>query len=166
MPAPALRPTTAPLPVIRLPVGQSACDFKPAARPLTRPPWLDGFRRTGLSSRLSPRAALEYGSAASGSETCCVAFLRAVAAGLGRPVKLHRPGATELSFDEAWIVRLIEAIRAADGDTVVFAIGSRIPAAGRRMVHRLAGSVAERVERRASAAHPRKSARPAHPAAS
>ncbi|WP_217359449.1 hypothetical protein [Ruegeria arenilitoris] len=43
-----------------------------------------------------------------------------------RPV-FFRPGTTELSFDEAWLGRLIEAVERKDDDSFRFLIRSRVP---------------------------------------
>jgi hypothetical protein len=46
---------------------------------------------------------------------------------LGRRVVFHRPGAREMTFDEAWLLRLVASIRTGDSDSLAFALASRVP---------------------------------------
>ncbi|MEM9761202.1 MAG: hypothetical protein AAF968_01600 [Pseudomonadota bacterium] len=53
-------------------------------------------------------------------------LLRLLPEALKRRVVFHRPGATETTFDEDWLLRLFEAISVNDDDTISFALGSRV----------------------------------------
>ncbi|MEL6481103.1 MAG: hypothetical protein AAFQ75_06600, partial [Pseudomonadota bacterium] len=53
-------------------------------------------------------------------------LLRLLPQALKRRVVFHHPGATETTFDEDWLLRLFEAIRRNDVDTISFALGSRV----------------------------------------
>ncbi len=111
--------------------------------------WLEALRCVGRSSRLGPRGA--PGAAHRGEEAIALAFLGVVAAGLGTTLRMHRPGARRPSFDEAWMLRLLAAIRAEDWDTVAFALASRLPQAARRQVRQLAGELSDCIDNLARA---------------
>lgn len=113
---------------------------------------LDMLRRIAAQSRLKPRVDLdvtcrllraEPGQAA---EAYALAFLRTVAAAMDRPLRFHRPGAVEQTFDEAWVSRLLRCLREGDLDSALFCIGSRIPRNRRATVRFLAGALAERLD--------------------
>jgi hypothetical protein len=57
------------------------------------------------------------------AETLMRGFRQAVSQ---RPV-FFRPGTTELSFDEAWLGRLFEAVENSDDDSFRFLVQSRVP---------------------------------------
>lgn len=57
-----------------------------------------------------------------------------------RPV-FFRPGTIELSFDEAWLARLMESVQANDHDSFQFLIRSRVPRWAQRNVAFLIRSV-------------------------
>ncbi|MEL6286496.1 MAG: hypothetical protein AAFQ18_09810 [Pseudomonadota bacterium] len=74
-------------------------------------------------------------------------LLRLLPHALKRRVVFHRPGATETTFDEDWLLRLFEAIRLNDADTISFALGSRVTPTLRPAVRTLAQQVIERLDR-------------------
>lgn len=45
---------------------------------------------------------------------------------LGRKMVFHEPGAAELSFDESWVLNLLDAVRSGDEDRYRFALLSRM----------------------------------------
>lgn len=59
-----------------------------------------------------------------------------------RPV-FFRPGTVELSFDEAWLSRLFEAVERADDDSFQFLIKSRVPRWTQRNLAYLIRSISE-----------------------
>ncbi|KUJ81192.1 hypothetical protein AVO44_04825 [Ruegeria profundi] len=59
-----------------------------------------------------------------------------------RPV-FYRPGVTELSFDEAWLGRLFEAVEQKDQDSFRFLIRSRVPRWTQRNFAFLVGSISK-----------------------
>ncbi len=118
--------------------------------------WLDALRHIGSSARLAPRREIDCVSHAlrlrqeteteTETETLALAFLGAVAEGLGKTLKLHRPGAESINFDEAWILRLLTSIRGDDLDSASFLIASRLRDDMRCSVRMLAGPLAECLE--------------------
>lgn len=71
------------------------------------------------------------------------AFLRALPQALDRAPVFHAPGAAEISFDEAWILRLLQAIRTRQGDSIAFLIASRVRPCHRRQIAFLAKGLSE-----------------------
>ena len=70
------------------------------------------------------------------------ALIRALPQAFGlRPV-LFRPGNPAVSFDEAWLLRLIDAQRMGRTDDAAFLLTSRVAASMRRHVGFLAGAIA------------------------
>lgn len=63
-----------------------------------------------------------------------------------RPV-FFRPGAEELSFDEAWLGRLFEAVENRDDDSFSFLIKSRVPRWTQRNFAYLIRSISEQFHR-------------------
>lgn len=55
----------------------------------------------------------------------------------------YRPGTSELSFDEAWLGRLFEALEREDDDSFRFLIQSRVPRWTRRNLAYLVHSISE-----------------------
>ena len=70
-------------------------------------------------------------------------LMRCLSQALERRPVLFRPGAAELSFDEAWIARLVEAARDGDDDSFLFLICARVPIVARRNLAFLLRGVAE-----------------------
>lgn len=73
------------------------------------------------------------------AETLIGGFRQAVP---GRRV-FFRPGTTELSFDEAWLGRLFEAVEQRDDDSFRFLIQSRVPRLTQRNLTFLIRSISE-----------------------
>lgn len=57
--------------------------------------------------------------------------------------RLYRPGVTELSFDETWLISLARAVRAEDGASAAFLLRSRVPQHARRKMLFLMSMIAE-----------------------
>jgi hypothetical protein len=55
------------------------------------------------------------------------ALLRVLSQALGRPLKLHAPGSTDLSFDERWLAALVAAAGRGDAGSLGFLTAHRIP---------------------------------------
>ena len=77
------------------------------------------------------------------AETLMRGFRQAVAT---RPV-FFRPGTDELSFDEAWLGRLFEAVENGDDDSFRFLIQSRVPRWTQRNLAFLIRSISEEFHR-------------------
>lgn len=71
------------------------------------------------------------------------ALMRVLPEALGRRPRFYRPGVKSVSFDEAWILRLIEAHLAGRPDDVAFLIGSRVVPPLRRQVGFLTVTLAQ-----------------------
>ena len=59
-------------------------------------------------------------------------LIRCLEQALGKRPVFHRPGSAEISFDEAWLSRAIEAIRKGDEDSFRFVLCARVPHLTRR----------------------------------
>lgn len=75
------------------------------------------------------------------------AFLRCLPQAIGRAPRLLRPGVAEVTFDEAWILRLLTSAAAGDHDSFAFLLRSRVDAWARRNIGFLAQSMAEQFHR-------------------
>jgi hypothetical protein len=71
-------------------------------------------------------------------------LVRCLSQALGRRPVLLRPGEAEMSFDEAWLVRLARALEQGDAGSATFLLHSRVPAHARRNLVFLLRRVAER----------------------
>jgi hypothetical protein len=124
----------------------------PAAPPPQTIGSLDGLRRLALESRLERRVEPDRACALLRTEPEAAAaayaraLLRILPAATGRRIIFHRPGVESLTFDEAWLLRLIEAIRGRDGDSLRFAICSRVARGMRGPVRFLAEGLADRLD--------------------
>lgn len=75
------------------------------------------------------------------------ALVRALPEALGRAPRLMRPGVAEVSFDEAWLLRLVGAAATDDGASVEFLLRSRVCAPQRRNIGFLVHSLARQMRR-------------------
>ncbi|MEM8538073.1 MAG: hypothetical protein AAGF56_09455 [Pseudomonadota bacterium] len=71
------------------------------------------------------------------------ALFRGMAEALGSRPIFFRPGETELSFDESWLLRLLIASHSGDGDSVAFLIRSRVPKIYQRHIGFLIRGISE-----------------------
>lgn len=124
------------------------CDVAAADRPLLEA--LRGFARAAL---LAPPADLDRGGAGlgcspvdAGPEVAFAAhgaaLLRALDAAALRPLTFHNRAARPVTFAEAWLVRLLAALRRGDGDSAAFLIGRGVQRSRRGLVLALARRVA------------------------
>lgn len=74
------------------------------------------------------------------------ALLRTLRQTLGRRPVLHRPGTADVSFDEAWLLRLILSAAGVDDDSLQFLIATRVPKARQRACAFLAHGLATRLD--------------------
>ncbi|WP_208353858.1 hypothetical protein [Pseudaestuariivita rosea] len=70
-------------------------------------------------------------------------LMRCLAQAIGKRPVLHAPGTAEVSFDESWLMRLIETAAGQDDDSFQFLLRSRVPAHARRNVAGLVRSISE-----------------------
>jgi len=92
-------------------------------------PWqgvLARIRSAGLKARLHP---------ASAAEDALDRLVSDLPAALGRRLTFHEPGATEVSFDEAWLCNALDAVRQGDTDRYAFALRSRLTAERAARLH-------------------------------
>ncbi|WP_172329558.1 hypothetical protein [Mangrovicoccus sp. HB161399] len=122
------------------------------ARPDER---LDLIRREAARARTAPR--LDFFRACSlltlDAERAPIVFARALLRVLGqalgqRPV-FHRAGSEATSFDEDWLMRLIDRLEAGDHDSVAFLLRRRVPHDYRRSVAFLLHGLVSRPDRAA-----------------
>ncbi len=59
-------------------------------------------------------------------------FIRSLPQAFGRQVIIHRPETVELSWDEKWLLSIIEAVSRADYDSVHFLIQTVVKRKHRR----------------------------------
>ena len=108
------------------------------------------LRRVAQEGRLSRSVepegmcALLRSQPAAAAEAYGEALLRLLPRATGRRVTVHRPGAGSCSFDEAWLLGLLRAVRAGDGDSLHFALASRVARHMRGQVRFLAEGLARR----------------------
>jgi hypothetical protein len=60
-----------------------------------------------------------------------------------RKTTFFQPGTTEISFDEAWLVQALSAIKRGDGDSFSFLIRSRVPREHQRNIGFLIRGISE-----------------------
>lgn len=110
----------------------------------------DAFVRSRLTPRVDPHAACAQRPRALNGRAAgpaLVALMRAMDQALERKVCFLCPRATSTSFDERWLLRLLERIEAGDLDSARVLIGSRVKKRDRRAMLALAvRASAERVE--------------------
>lgn len=63
-----------------------------------------------------------------------------------KPV-FYQPGTVELSFDEAWLIRMLMASEQGDGDSLAFLIRSRVPKIHQRHIGFLIKGISEQFSR-------------------
>lgn len=127
----------------------------PASMPRRPQPWepaLDALRAVAARSRLDPRSDIEAtcqllrSDPEQAAEAYARALFRTVAHATGRPLRFHRPRVAAVTFDEAWVMRLLDSLRMGDLDSALFCIGSQIPRERQALVRFLAGRLAERLD--------------------
>lgn len=72
------------------------------------------------------------------------ALVRTLEQALQRRPRFYRPGNAEISFDEAWLMALLRALRTGDRDSATFLLHRRIRPAARRSVLFLAHGCLDR----------------------
>ncbi|MFS4583411.1 hypothetical protein [Phaeobacter sp. C3_T13_0] len=70
-------------------------------------------------------------------------FVKCLPEALMRRIKWLRPGTTEVSFDEAWVLRCLSRISADDHDSLGFLLRSQIEPGQRRYIGFLLGHISE-----------------------
>lgn len=62
------------------------------------------------------------------------AFVRCLTQALGKAPVMYRPGVTELSFDESWLISALRAAQSGDDASFTFLIHTRVPFEHRRSI--------------------------------
>jgi hypothetical protein len=125
----------------------------PAREPATIPnEWrgcLNTLRILALECRSAARTDLFHACAllSNKQNTARDAHARALMKCLDQAVAkqpiFYQPGVTELSFDEAWLMRAIIAARDVDSDSLTFLIRSRVPHLHQRQIAFLVTGISE-----------------------
>lgn len=116
--------------------------------PLPVPDLLHRVRRAAARSRASARLDL-FGACAmlstdrdSAGQAYLDTLLRTLEQGLGRAPVIYCDACPQMSFDERWIMALLDAHRRGDRDSLAFLLCSRLPRPTRRHVGFLIGGIA------------------------
>ncbi len=128
------------LPLSRAP---AAPRIDPRARPL-----LNHLRVVALKCRVSARTDLFEACAMLSTDKSVAraahaeTLMKCLAQATGKRPVMFRPGAEEVSFDEAWLARMVLAAATGDTDSFEFLIRSRVPHWARRNLAFLIHAVA------------------------
>lgn len=71
-------------------------------------------------------------------------LMRGLVQALGRPPLFFQPGEKQLSFDESWLLRMLQAARHGDDSSITFLLRSRLPLHAQRNVGFLIHQISER----------------------
>lgn len=110
------------------------------------------LRARAIDTQLAPRVepfhfcALIEATPDRAAEAYLDGLLHVLPQALGRPLLIRRPGPARASFDEAWIIGLIEAAARDDTASLRFAIASRVARAYRRPIGFLVKGLACRLD--------------------
>jgi len=123
-----------------------SAEHRSAPQPV--PDALRRIRRVAARSRASARLDLFGACAMLSADRDVVGlayldtFLRTVEQGLGRAPVIYCEACPQMSFDERWIVALLDAHLRGDRDSLAFLLCSRLPRAARRHIGFLIGGIA------------------------
>ncbi|MCC5961215.1 MAG: hypothetical protein JJU08_17945 [Rhodobacteraceae bacterium] len=107
------------------------------------------MRQCRAKARLEPfeACAVLQNAPHEGAQPYADALLRVLAQGLAHGPVIHRLGATECSFDENWLLALMDAISRDDRASTAFLLRARLPLHLRRHVGWLTAQMMQRVSR-------------------
>lgn len=71
-------------------------------------------------------------------------FVKCLSDAVRKRIIWHRPGTAELSFDEAWVMRVVTAIRDEDRASLDFLLRSRVAPVDRRYIGFLLARISDR----------------------
>ncbi|WP_299687781.1 hypothetical protein [uncultured Tateyamaria sp.] len=109
--------------------------------------YLDDLRRVAMACRVKPRAdlfeacALLQVTRGATRAAHAEALMRGLNEALGKPARLHAPGADELTFDEMWLLQLGRAVATGDAASLTFLLGRRVCPEHRRLVRFLVSRI-------------------------
>ena len=135
----------------------SAVSALPQASPslpeaIPRRDMLDGLREAALRAHCARRlelfqaCAMLSGDRAQSHAAFRDALLRTLSQGLRRRPVLFRPGVPETSFDERWLLALIDSVIRDDAPSIRFLSASRIAAHARRSLLFLVAGLARHID--------------------
>ena len=75
--------------------------------------------------------------------TFIATFVKCLSDAVHAPVKWYPPGTSELTFDEAWVLRCLTSIKQDDDSSLAFLLRSRVAPAERRYVGYLLGRISD-----------------------
>lgn len=70
-------------------------------------------------------------------------FIKCFSDAVHAQIKWYQPGAAELTFDEAWVLRCLASIEAKDSSSLAFLLRSRVTPADRRYIGYLLGRISD-----------------------
>ncbi len=111
--------------------------------------FLNHLRMSGLSCRSAARTdvfeacAVLASDGSTARQASADVLMKCLSTLLGRQPVLYRPGEQETSFDEVWLMSMVEAIERDDIDSLTFLLRSRLPREACRNVGFLIRSVSE-----------------------
>lgn len=71
-------------------------------------------------------------------------FVKCLSDAVHAPVKWYQPGAKDVTFDEAWVLRCLSTMETGDTDSLSFLLRSQVAPRGRRYIGYLLGRISER----------------------
>lgn len=80
------------------------------------------------------------------TQTYVTALAMSLTEAIGAEPKLNTPGSLHYSFDEAWLLRLVERCQAKDAGSMSFLISSRVPDRYRNAIGFLINGLVDRLE--------------------
>jgi len=130
-----------PLRIVRDDLGweNAACPPMAEPGPVLRG-FLDRLRWVALGCRAAARVDLFEACAVLSSDRHVAdtahaeVLVKGMSQAIGKPAVFYRPGVAEISFDEAWILRIVAAMDGGDDASLLFLLRSRVhPAACRNL---------------------------------
>ena len=121
----------------------------PRNREPHHPAFLMRLREMALQCRTAPRADLVEACAVLSADTAIArtahleVLVKCLGQAFGVSPRFYRPGVAELSFDEAWLVRLVECCERGDNDSFAFLLRSRVRPETRHNLAFLIRSISE-----------------------
>ena len=111
--------------------------------------FLNHLRMMALACRVKRRSDLFQACALiatdpqTSREAHAEALIRCLSEAMNRRPVMLRTGSTEVSFDEAWLIRLAKSLARGDTDSAAFLLGSRIEPAHRRNIRFLVSRISD-----------------------
>ena len=148
-----MRGTPGKVPVI-VPLNPAQRPTTDAQAPATKPDmvWLNVVRLVAQRSRSKPRTDLfepcaeRHVGHARSRLAYAEALVRCLNPALGRLATFYRPGTEERSFDEAWLLAALHAVRRGDAVSLTFLLRRRLAKHDQRLIGFLIAQISDRAE--------------------